>query len=152
MPRCIFCAIAAGEEPASRVWEDDVCCAFMDVAPISPGHVLVIPRRHARLIHELPQDVRRHLFDVGCRVRRAIGASSVAADGVNLMLNDGRAANQTVPHVHLHVVPRRRGDTWRIALGFVARMFGLGGRAGNRRALDEMAAEIGSHLGRAEDG
>ncbi len=103
MPRspsgCVFCAIAAGEEPASQVWQDDVCCAFMDIAPISPGHVLVAPRRHAVLLHELPEDVRRHLFDVGQRVRQAIDASTVPADAFNFMLNDGRAANQSVPHV-----------------------------------------------------
>ncbi len=146
MPRCVFCAIAAGEEPASRVYEDDLCCAFMDIAPISPGHVLVIPRQHAQWLDELPEDVRRHLFEVGCRIRRAIGESSVPADGAHLMLNDGRAANQTVPHVHLHVVPRRRGDTWKIALGFVGRMFGLAGRARDRKLLDEMAAEIGKRI------
>lgn len=146
MKRCIFCAIAAGEEPASRVYQDDLCCAFMDIAPISPGHVLVIPRRHAVLLHELPEDSRRRLFDVGQRVRQAIDASAVPADAFNFMLNDGRAANQTVPHVHLHVVPRRRGDTLKIALGFVGRMMGLAGRASRRRALDELASEITSRL------
>ncbi|MGQ4597442.1 HIT domain-containing protein [Nocardia sp. R6R-6] len=121
MNDCVFCRIAAGEAPAAKVYEDDTLCAFLDIRPIARGHTLVIPKRHAAELAELDAELGAQLFRAGHRLALAIRRSSLAADGANLVLNDGAAANQTVPHVHLHVVPRQHRDMLRLAKGFLLR-------------------------------
>ena len=146
MSECIFCAISSGRLPASRVWEDEAFIAFMDIFPMRPGHVLIIPRHHVDRLHELPVDERAALFTLGTRIAAAQRATG--ADDVNYIINDGPAANQSVPHVHLHVVPRRRGDTLRL-LGRLLRkpVEGLLGPT-NRGVLDSLARELGTALER----
>ncbi|MEU7769582.1 HIT family protein [Nocardia sp. NPDC049190] len=121
MSECVFCRIAAGEAPAVKVYEDDTLCAFLDIRPIVRGHTLVIPKRHAAALEDLDAELGAHVFRAGHRLALAIQRSSLAADGANLVLNDGTAAFQTVPHVHLHVIPRRHRDTLRLTLGFLLR-------------------------------
>lgn len=116
-PDCIFCAIVAGEAPSSVVHEDEAALAFMDIAPITPGHVLVVPKTHAAGLADLPTETGGHLFAVAQRVAAALGAvNSVRVEGVNLFLADGAVAGQEVFHVHVHVLPRYPGDgleiTW----------------------------------------
>jgi histidine triad (HIT) family protein len=106
---CIFCEIVAGRAPASLVDEDEAFLAFLDIYPMRPGHALVIPRRHAVRIDDLGDGGAAALFAFAARVARAARAR-LPCDDVNLVLNDGPAANQTVPHAHAHVIPRRRGD------------------------------------------
>ena len=106
---CVFCAIVAGQAPASIVWEDERFVAFIDIYPVSPGHTLVIPRRHLPLLADLDGDVGP-LFAHVARLAAALRRSGLPCDDLNVVLNDGRAANQTVPHAHVHLVPRRRGD------------------------------------------
>ena len=107
---CIFCQILAGISPASFVYQDDLCAAFMDIRPVNPGHVLVIPRVHAILIPELDEATSARLMQVACRVDAALRSSGIQCEAVNLHLADGRAAGQEVMHVHLHVFPRFKGD------------------------------------------
>ncbi|WP_433713718.1 HIT family protein [Nocardia sp. CA-084685] len=121
MNDCVFCRIAAGQAPATKVYEDDTLCAFLDIRPIARGHTLVIPKRHASELTDLDADSVAHLFRAGHRLALAIRRSELAADGANLVLNDGTAAFQTVPHVHLHVVPRRHGDKLSFAAGLLLR-------------------------------
>ncbi|WP_028479191.1 HIT family protein [Nocardia sp. CNY236] len=121
MNDCAFCRIAAGEAPADKVYEDDALCAFLDIRPITRGHTLVIPKQHAAELEDLDPEVGAQVFRTGHRLALAIRRSSLRTDGANLVLNDGKAAFQTVPHVHLHVVPRRHGDTFRFAQGFLLR-------------------------------
>ncbi|MGW5221685.1 HIT family protein [Nocardia sp. NPDC004085] len=121
MNDCVFCRIVAGEAPAAKVYEDDTLCAFLDIRPIARGHTLVIPKWHAAELEDLDAELGAQIFRVGHRLALAIRRSSLAADGANLVLNDGRAAFQTVAHVHLHVIPRRHGDTLRFAKGFLLR-------------------------------
>lgn len=118
---CVFCRIVAGEAPAAKVYEDDALCAFLDVRPIARGHTLVIPKRHAAELEDLDAELGAQVFRIGHRLALAIRRSSLAADGANLILNDGTAAFQTVPHVHLHVIPRSHGDKLRFAKGFLLR-------------------------------
>jgi histidine triad (HIT) family protein len=118
---CVFCRIVAGDAPATKVYEDDTLCAFLDIRPIARGHTLVIPKRHAAELADLDAELGAHVFRAGHRLALAIRRSSLAADGANLVLNDGTAAFQTVPHVHLHVIPRRHGDTLSFAKGFLLR-------------------------------
>lgn len=118
---CVFCRIAAGEAPATKVYEDDTLCAFLDIRPIARGHTLIIPRRHATELADLDAELGAHIFRAGHRLALAIRRSGLAADGANLVLNDGKAAFQTVPHVHLHVIPRRHGDKLSFAAGLLLR-------------------------------
>lgn len=110
MNDCVFCRIVAGELPATRVYEDEAVLAFMDIFPLRRGHVLVIARQHAQQLHELPAPLRARLVDTGARISQALYRSTLAPAAVHFAINDGPAAHQTVPHVHLHVLPRYAGD------------------------------------------
>jgi histidine triad (HIT) family protein len=132
---CVFCDILAGDVPASVVHEDERTMTFLDVRPVAPGHLLVIPRRHAASLVELDPEDGAQLFRVGMRAAAALRASTLPADGVNFYLTDGEAAGQTVFHVHLHVIPRREGD----GLGFE---HGPEFSVRDRAELDEAAAAV----------
>ena len=106
---CIFCKIAAGEIPCSKVFEDDDALAFMDIAPLTKGHVLVIPKNHFGNILEIDEETYGRLFSVICRIAKAVGAG-INPDGMNVLQLNGKAANQVVPHLHIHIVPRWTGD------------------------------------------
>jgi diadenosine tetraphosphate (Ap4A) HIT family hydrolase len=114
---CIFCEIVAGRSPASVFHEDDWTLGFMTIAPVNPGHALIIPKRHAVGLGDLDPEDGRRVWDVAHRTAAAIRSSGVQCEGVNLFLADGRAAFQEVFHVHMHVVPRFVGDPFRIDLG-----------------------------------
>jgi histidine triad (HIT) family protein len=104
---CLFCAIAAGERPAHRVLEDDRFVAFLDVRPLFPGHTLLVPREHHEAIWDLPPDL---VGPLGERVQRLSVAvrEATASHGVFNAVNN--IVSQSVPHLHVHVVPRRRKD------------------------------------------
>jgi histidine triad (HIT) family protein len=143
---CLFCRIARGESPSSVVFEDDRCIAFMDLYPIRPGHLLVIPRRHAVHLRDLPAAEQAHLFAVAMRLMAAQRASGFAADAANLLVNDGPAAGQQIPHAHLHLVPRTRGDGVGVMGAFLSRVVHFARRAGRRARLDAAAERIRVHL------
>jgi histidine triad (HIT) family protein len=115
MSACVFCAIAAGDEAASIVAEDAEAFVLMDIAPITPGHALVVPRRHAVGLSELDEPTGERVFALGMRTASALRASDLRCEGVNLFLADGKVAGQEVFHVHLHVIPRFRGDNVRLS-------------------------------------
>jgi histidine triad (HIT) family protein len=104
---CVFCDIIAGRAPAHFVLEDDACVAFLDRRPLFPGHVLVVPRVHRETLTDLSPAETEVLFD---RVRVLGGAveRGLEADGSFVGMNN--RVSQSVPHAHVHVVPRRRGD------------------------------------------
>ena len=131
---CVFCDIVAGDAPASLVHADDVVVAFMDIRPATPGHLLVIPTQHAADLAGLDEETGAHLFRVAMRLARAIRRSGVRCEGVNLFLADGEAAGQEVFHVHLHVIPRFAGDSFRIDADWPV--------APSRADLDAIAAQI----------
>lgn len=109
-PHTVFKAVLAGRLPASFVYRDALVSAFMDIQPVTPGHVLVVPNVKAATLAELPPETGAQMFRVGQRVAAAIRASGLACEGVDLFLADGVAAGQTVFHLHLHVFPRYVGD------------------------------------------
>ncbi len=143
---CVFCGIVAGDLPASMVYEDDRFAAFMDIYPWRPGHVLVIPRAHAERIGELGDDVPPALFGLGAQIAAAVRASAMPCDDVHFLINDGRAANQTVPHVHLHVLPRTQGDLWRLVRAAAQRPLVPLMKPAPRAELDRQAALIRAAL------
>ena len=107
---CVFCRIARGELEASRVVESDALLAIMDTDPVTPGHVLVMPKAHLPALSDLPDEVANEMFAVARRVAAALRRAPLRCEGVNLFYADGEAALQEVFHAHLHVVPRYPGD------------------------------------------
>jgi histidine triad (HIT) family protein len=138
---CIFCAIVRGEAPASVVWEDDRFVAFLDIHPMQAGHTLVIPRRHAPLLADVGEEAAA-LFGHAARIAAAVRASGLPCDDVNVLLNDGRAANQTVAHAHVHVIPRVYGDLPRLARKLLQRPLQRWLGQPSRAELDRQAAAI----------
>ena len=109
-PSCIFCSIAAGTAPSHMVYQDDAAVAFLDVAPVRPGHTLVIPRRHVPDV--MADDGAQALVDVGealHHVSRRL-MEVFEADGITVLQSNRAAAGQVVFHLHLHLVPRFEGD------------------------------------------
>ena len=104
MADCIFCRIAAGEIPAAKVYEDATKLAFMDINPVQPGHVLLIPKKHYERLTELPDEAAADLAAALPRLARAAVAAA-RADGFNIFQTNGRCSGQTVPHVHIHIIP-----------------------------------------------
>ncbi len=104
---CAFCAIAAGRAPAHRVLDEGTCVAFLDARPLFPGHTLVVPRAHRETLQDLAREELEPLFRAAQVLSTAM-SRVLASDGTFVALND--RVSQSVPHVHLHVVPRRKGD------------------------------------------
>jgi diadenosine tetraphosphate (Ap4A) HIT family hydrolase len=117
---CVFCAIVAGEAPAIRIYEDDAYVAILDIRPFTRGHTLVVPKRHSVDLTDTPPETLAGMTIVGQRIARAARATELA-DATNIAINDGRAAFQTVFHIHLHVLPRRDGDKLSVAKGMLLR-------------------------------
>ncbi|MGN6252977.1 MAG: HIT family protein [Marmoricola sp.] len=107
MPGCLFCAIAADEADAARVWEDDDLVAFLDVRPVFKGHTLLVPRRHVPTLPDLPADLRDPFLAAGQRLATAM-VEGLGAQGSFMAVNN--VVSQSVSHLHLHVVPRTKGD------------------------------------------
>jgi histidine triad (HIT) family protein len=112
-PDCIFCKIVAGEIPSQIVAQDELTISFMDVAPATRGHALVIPRRHRRDLLEIGDDELTAAVMAAKRLAHR-ACERLGADGVNLINSCGPAAWQTVFHFHLHVIPRYEGDPLRL--------------------------------------
>jgi histidine triad (HIT) family protein len=132
---CVFCDIVAGHAPAGILFQDERTITFLDHRPVTPGHMLVVPRRHAAFLADLDPEDGAQLFRVGLRGAAALRASSLRCEGVNFHLADGEVAGQEVFHVHLHVLPRFTGD------GFGLR-FPPDYRIRERAELDEAAAAV----------
>ena len=109
---CIFCRIASGKAPARKVYEDADHVAFLDIQPFSRGHTLVCPRKHGETIWDMDEMEIAGLFRVAFRVSKAV-VEAVGADGFRFVQNNGEAANQAVPHVHVHVIPVMMEDKGR---------------------------------------
>jgi histidine triad (HIT) family protein len=135
---CIFCRIVAGEIPAEIVARDERCVAFLDIAPLADGHTVVIPKAHVPAVEDLaPADadaVFRMVRALAGPVRRAVGAA-----GTTIGVNNGEATGQTIPHVHVHLVPRWRDD----GAGSVHTIF----RPGARAPVAEVGRKIREAIG-----
>jgi histidine triad (HIT) family protein len=107
MAACVFCAIVAGKEAAYIVFEDAICMAFLDTRPLFPGHTLVIPRAHRATFRDVLRGELEPLMSAAQRISAA-QEKALRSEGTFVALND--RVSQSVPHVHVHVVPRRKGD------------------------------------------
>ena len=106
---CIFCKIVAGEIPASKVYEDDHFLAFLDISQVTPGHTLVIPKKHARNLLEMTPDETATLFNVVSRVTKKVEGAT-QPQGMNIISNMEEIAGQSVFHTHVHILPRYSQD------------------------------------------
>lgn len=113
MENCIFCKIIAGEIPSYKIYEDEKFFAFLDISPVNPGHTLVIPKEHFPDFLAAPETVVSGLFAAAKKVAAAV-QRGLAAGGFNLNVNNGEAAGQVVPHLHIHIMPRRQGDGYKL--------------------------------------
>lgn len=109
MSECVFCRIVAGAIPSARVYETDRVLAILDVNPVTPGHTLLLAKEHVADLRDAPTEVLLSLAEVLPRVAGGVLAAT-GAEGCNVLLNSGRAAGQLVPHLHVHIIPRRAGD------------------------------------------
>ncbi|MCH8150373.1 MAG: HIT family protein [Planctomycetes bacterium] len=106
---CIFCKIVAREIPAFVLFESESGLAFLDVNPLSDGHLLLVPRDHYERLSEVPPPIAAELAEaIPCLGRALLAATK--AEGFNVLLNEGAVAGQVVPHVHFHLIPRKSGD------------------------------------------
>lgn len=134
---CVFCEIVAGRAEASLVYADDTVIAFMDINPVNPGHVLVIPRDHAPQLADLDEEHGAQVWRIAHRVAKALRRSGLRVEGINFFLSDGKVAFQEVFHVHLHVLPRFANDDFKVDAPSVQ---------SERSELDSNAAKIGRAL------
>ena len=134
---CPFCAIVAGRLPSSQVYSDDDVVAFLDIRPVTTGHLLVVPRAHVASLAGLDEHAAARIFISAQRLAAAVRGSGLPCEGVNLFLADGAVAGQEVFHVHLHVLPRTTGDGFKLSPQF---------RHPDRAELDANAAQIRAGL------
>jgi len=137
MVDCEFCKIVAGDAPSSIVYQNDSTLAMMTLRPMTRGHILVIPKKHAASLSEMEYKTGGELFEVGMKISEALRDSEIESEGVNFWLADGEAAGQEVFHVHLHVLPRSETDEIRL----------IGPRLDlNRSEMDSDAETIKKHI------
>lgn len=129
---CVFCAIAAGEIPSFKVYEDDLVLAYLDINPFAKGHTLVIPKVHSEGLLDTDDET---LTAVIVRVKKIAAhiKAKLGADGFNILQNNGEAAGQTVKHLHFHIVPR---------FGTEITEIGFKNGAGDMAALKALAEEL----------
>ncbi|MBN7275675.1 HIT domain-containing protein [Ligilactobacillus pobuzihii] len=106
MEDCVFCKIINGDIPSTKVYQDDVVTAFLDLSQVTPGHTLVVPNKHVKDIFAYDPDLATAVFSRIPKIARAIRASNKDIAGLNILNNNGKVAYQSVFHSHIHLVPR----------------------------------------------
>lgn len=102
---CIFCKIIQGEIPSAKVYEDEEVYAFLDISQVTKGHTLIIPKKHVENIYETNEEIASSLFARVPKIANALKKAYQPA-GINILNNNGKAAGQTVFHIHIHLIPR----------------------------------------------
>lgn len=133
---CVFCAIIEGKIPSKRVYEDDNVVAFMDQTQTVPGHVLIVPRQHAPDLFAVEPDAYAQLMAVTARIARAV-KDALHPPALSILQNNGRAAGQTVDHLHVHILTREPHDGYRM---------NWDDRPATPEELERWAADIHAHL------
>lgn len=109
MADCVFCKIIRGELPCAKVFENEKTLAFLDITPVNKGHTLIVPKSHYETILDMPEELMAELSST-MKIVAAMVKQGTKAHGFNIMMNNYEAAGQVVPHAHVHIVPRFRGD------------------------------------------
>lgn len=110
---CIFCKIVAGQLPCFKLFEDEATIAFMDINPVNPGHALAVAKGHWPTVDVIPPDILAAVAKTAQRVAKA-AIIALKPSGVNLLQSNGEGAGQSVPHLHVHILPRYPGDKVRL--------------------------------------
>lgn len=105
---CIFCKIIKGDIPSYTIYEDDEFKVILDVGPVAKGHALILPKDHYENFYELPEDVAIKVIKLAKKLMVKI-TDALGCDGFNILQNNKEAADQTVPHYHMHLIPRYEG-------------------------------------------
>jgi histidine triad (HIT) family protein len=135
---CPFCKMVRGELDAIKVFEDGEVFSIMDLYPATPGHILVLTKQHIENIYTLPESLGAHIMKVAFKISKAV-KSYLSPDGLNLIQANEPAAWQTIPHFHLHIVPRYKNDT-------VILKFGHGRQPADQKELKQMADKVNSAM------
>ncbi|MEW5907772.1 MAG: HIT family protein [Patescibacteria group bacterium] len=112
MSDCIFCKIIKGEIPADKVYEDKNALAFLDITPVNPGHILLVPKKHFKNLYDLPDSELKNLAPILKKLAIAT-KNAVDASGINIHMNNEKSAGQLVAHAHFHIIPRFSYDGYR---------------------------------------
>lgn len=142
MPECVFCRIVRGSVPSTKIFEDESMIAFMDFKPVTKGHILIIPKRHAEYLTELEDNIAGEMIVLAKGIGKALRKSKLNCHAINYILSDGAEAGQNIFHVHMHVIPRYRGD------GFGLRMPEREDEETDEKKLERTAAKIRKVFGR----
>lgn len=137
---CILCLVKSEQLEVSKVYEDDMVTAVMDIQPINSGHVLIFPNECKQYISELSDETVMHMFKLAKKINSAIRKSDIKCEGINYFLADGKAAMQEIPHCHLHVFPRFSND------GFDLKFSEDYANLPSRNELDKIASTIKKQL------
>ncbi|KKK43439.1 hypothetical protein LCGC14_0404570 [marine sediment metagenome] len=116
MTDCIFCKIISNNIPSSKIHEDQICIAILDIQPVNTGHVLIIPKEHHKLVIDYSKEIVSHIFIIAQKINQALRRTEIKCEAVNYFLADGEIAGQEVFHTHLHVIPRYQDDGFGLRL------------------------------------
>jgi histidine triad (HIT) family protein len=136
MDECIFCQIVAGHVPCSKVMETELTFSFLDIAPVNPGHCLIVPKRHVETIVDFNEQELAEAAQLAQKLAAAVMAAT-GSPGCNLLQNNHSCAGQLVPHAHFHIIPRSPDDGF--DLGWRQQEYGEG-------EMEEMLQQIRLHL------
>jgi histidine triad (HIT) family protein len=131
-----------GNVACHEVYRDEHCFAILDIFPLKPGHLLLISNIHAERFEQLPQHVAAHLALMAQKLAKAQQQAGFGEQGYNLVINNGKVANQHIPHVHLHLIPRQKGDRWYFAWRYLTRFLDAVVMKRKQQGLAEIATKI----------
>ena len=114
MEDCIFCKIVDGKIPASKVYEDGNVISFLDIMPANKGHCLVVPKKHYETLLDISDEDLKSLILAAKKIAKALSLS-IGNGSSNIVMNNGKIAGQLVPHAHIHIIPRFKGDRLRLS-------------------------------------
>jgi len=146
METCIFCEILEGKKSGYFVYQDEVCSALLDVNPLAVGHILIIPNRHFQHLNEATDQEMKHLLMTTNRVLSALKKTNLPCKGANILINDGKAANQHIPHLHVHVIPRKGKDLGKIILNILFRRLAFARSKSKHDRFKQISEEIRAQM------
>ncbi|GLQ33100.1 HIT family protein [Litoribrevibacter albus] len=143
---CIFCQINQEQIPSHTIYQDDHCRAIVDKFPLSPGHVIVLSKTHQGSVDDLPETELTAMWSAARRISKAMKAADNSVKDVHFLINDGPAANQHVPHVHLHVIPRYGWDLGMLPVRFMTRFVNPLNHWGRSKESAQWAESLSTQL------
>ena len=139
---CIFCSIIEGKQPAYVLEESEMFLVILDIFPLRPGHTLIIAKRHVKFIEDLTKNEREALIDLINKFSGKIKNSGLNVKATQIILNNGKEANQTIPHLHFHIIPRYGFDFPILLFHLITRFFNPYFRFGNKKRLKKVLEQL----------